>query len=173
MILNDITHYHLKSKHLVFAKCCRRGVEGVSKVEHGSARWGQGVFCGVEVGPGQPAGQVGLEPLHLLLLPLEEQLCFDQTFISCPLIQPAEERRGGWMSEQSVMPCHICILFRLPIFSSLYFNLLFYVSSFCLALSLLLFYCVTLCIITFYAPFISLEVDPNPSASTGKNSCCS
>ena len=95
----DVRDHHLESEHLEFAKCRGGGggVEGVSKVEHGSARWGQGVFCGVEVGPGQPAGQVGLESLHLLLLPLEEQLCSDQTFISCALIQPAEEeeRRGG------------------------------------------------------------------------------
>lgn len=72
---------------LGFAEWYRRGIEGVSKVEHGSARWGQGVICGVEVGPGQPAGQVCLEPLYLLLLLLKEQLSSNQTFIS-PLILP-------------------------------------------------------------------------------------
>lgn len=89
----------MNSKDLGFAKWYRRGVEGVSKVEHGSARWGQGVICGVEVGPGQPAGQVGLEPLHLLLLLLEEQLCSNQAFIGCPLILPTrKKRRGGLVS---------------------------------------------------------------------------
>lgn len=93
----------MKSKNLGFAKWYRRGVKGVSKVEHGSARWGQGFICGVQVGPGQPAGQVGLEPMHLLLLLLEEQLCSNQTFISCQLILPIGKRKGqGWFQSYNV-----------------------------------------------------------------------
>lgn len=80
------------SKHLGFAKWYRRGEEGVPKVEHGAASRGQGVVCGVEVGPGQPLGQVGLEPLHLLLLPLQKQLCSNQAFIGRPLVEPAGGR---------------------------------------------------------------------------------
>lgn len=95
----------MKSKNLGFAKLYRRGEEGVSKVEHGSASWSQGLICGVEVGPGQPADQVGLEPLHLLLLPLEEQLCSSQTFISRPLMQPTGRREEeGWRQNSLILP---------------------------------------------------------------------
>ncbi len=93
----------MKNKNLGFAKWYRRGVEGVSKVKHGSARWGQGVIWGVEVRPGQPVGQVSLEPLHLLLLLLEEQLCSNQTFISCPLVLPTGARQDeGWCQNSCV-----------------------------------------------------------------------
>lgn len=100
----------MQGKNLGFAKGHRRSVEGVSKVEHRSARWGQWVICGVEVGPGQPAGQVGLEPLHLLLLLLEEQLCSSQTFISCPLILPTGRRdEDGWWQNSPILS-KICVM---------------------------------------------------------------
>ncbi|TNN23189.1 hypothetical protein EYF80_066693 [Liparis tanakae] len=85
-------HLPLHLLHLATLLWYRRGEEGVSKVQHGGAMWEQGVICGVEVGPGQPAGQVGLEPLHLLLLPLEKQLCSNEAFISCPVVQPGGGR---------------------------------------------------------------------------------
>lgn len=98
-------------------------------------RWGKWVICRVEVGPGQPAGQVGLEPLHLLLLLLEEQLCSSQISISCPLILPtgrreevvgrtvwycqkAESKQFSvlWLGRKCVythkMPKTICVLFH-------------------------------------------------------------
>lgn len=114
---NIINTKSLKCKNLGFPRRYRRSVEWVLKVEHGSARWDQGVIYGVKVGPGQPAGQVGLEPLHLLLLLLEEQLCSSQTFISCPVILPTEKKKRTVCQKKkknqlfNLMPYEICLLF--------------------------------------------------------------
>lgn len=126
----------MKNKNLGFARWYRRGVEGVSKVEHGSARWGQGVICGVEVSPGQPVGQVGLEPLHFLFLLLEEQLCTNQTFISCPLILPTGRREEErWCQNSCVKKLNgnktvvSCVMPREFVFYLLQFFFAFFIKE--------------------------------------------
>lgn len=95
--------------NLGFAEC----IEGVSEIKHGGASWGQkGVVCGVQVGPGQPAGQVGLEPLNLLLLLLEEQLSSNQTFIGALILPTGRRAEGGWCRNSlETTAWRICLFF--------------------------------------------------------------
>lgn len=100
----------INNADLCFAEWNRGGVGGVSNVQHGGTRWRQGFIDGVEVGPGQPVGQVSLEPLHLLLLLLEEELGSNQTFIGAFILsarRQAEEGGYSWMKpSQSVFDLH-------------------------------------------------------------------
>lgn len=114
----------MKCTHFGFAEWYRRSVEGVSKVQHRRVRGSKGVVCRIEVSPGQPAGQVCLKPMDLVLLLLEEQLGSNQTFISPHILPTArrEEKVEGQNSlrlsarwSETVMWCNKYIFFTFSI----------------------------------------------------------